>query len=209
MVRKLFIFDMDGTLLRDTCANLEIAKILKKLEPMQALEQSYEEGLIDEMQFKQKLAQIFGVIKNDVLNQAFEAASKMTDIEYVVEHIKSEGDIPCLISLSPIAFTRKFARFGFELIYGSSYPLDRVHHIAYANTPEDKLKIVNIVRAQYGIHLKDCIAFGDSFTDLEIFKKLEVTMSINGSPEFESYAKFTYSGASLLEPYEKVLEVIN
>jgi phosphoserine phosphatase len=59
---RLLIFDMDGTLLVQTTASLEIAKATGTLDQLHALENSFADGQIDAFRFAQEITALWGII---------------------------------------------------------------------------------------------------------------------------------------------------
>ena len=62
MADRLFIFDMDGTLLVKTTASIEIAKITGTVDRLHVLEKSFADGVIDAFRFAQEVSASWGIL---------------------------------------------------------------------------------------------------------------------------------------------------
>lgn len=83
-MNKLFVFDMDGTLLPRTTASLEIAKKTGTLEELRILESRFAAKELDTKMFASEIHKLWGVLGEDVIRSAFESTTKMKRIDTVI-----------------------------------------------------------------------------------------------------------------------------
>src|SRR5271170_7997492 len=95
MADRLFVFDMDGTLLMRTTACIEIAKVSGTLDQLHILEQKFAAGEIDAFCFAQNIGALWGMVDEQVVRAAFEATPKLTNIEAVTTLIRRAGGKSC------------------------------------------------------------------------------------------------------------------
>src|SRR5437667_6266657 len=100
-MRRLYVFDMDGTLLPNTTACLEIAKATNSLSELHRLEEEWRVGVIDTKQFADSLHGMWGGLKPPTIRSVFAACPKLRNIKPVVEDIRNRSDLSCLITMSP------------------------------------------------------------------------------------------------------------
>src|ERR1700761_6691706 len=91
IVNRLFVFDMDGTLLVKITACIEIAKISGTLDQLHSLEQQFASGEIDAFCFAQNIGALWGMVDEQVVRTAFEATPKLANIKTVTSLIRQGG----------------------------------------------------------------------------------------------------------------------
>src|ERR1700722_19702280 len=99
MSDRLFIFDMDGTLLVRTTASIEIAKATGTTDELYLLEKSFADGVIDAFRFAQEISAFWGILDRNVIRSVFETTPKLENIENVTELIRRGGGKSCLITM--------------------------------------------------------------------------------------------------------------
>lgn len=108
VANRLFVFDMDGTLLIRTTACIEIAKVSGTLDQLHVLEQQFAAGEIDAFCFAQKIGALWGMMDEQVVRTAFEATPKLANIKAVTNLIRRGGGRSCLITMSPDFYAKCF-----------------------------------------------------------------------------------------------------
>src|ERR1700728_138638 len=91
MANRLFVFDMDGTLLMGTTACIEIAKVSGTLDQLHILEQKFAAAEIDAFCFAQNIGTLWGMVDEQVVRTAFEATLKLDNIKTVTALIRGAG----------------------------------------------------------------------------------------------------------------------
>jgi len=206
MADRLFIFDMDGTLLVKTTASIEIAKATGTSDQLYLLEKHFSDGVIDAFRFAQEISAFWGILDKNVIRSVFETTPKLENIEHVTALIRRGGGKSCLITMSPDFYAHHFYDYGFDFIEASRFPTcpgERVRPEMILS-PKDKAVIAQRLCQQHGFELSDCVAFGDSMSDYILFKELEHTVSVNGDSKIRTLARYQYEGLDLREAFLSV-----
>src|SRR5580698_11630578 len=144
MANRLFVFDMDGTLLMGTTACVEIAKVSGTLDQLHVLEQKFAAAEIDAFGFAQNIGALWGMVDEHVVRTAFEATPKLANIRAVTSLIRRGGGKSCLITMSPDFYANLFYEYGFDFIGASQFPRSASDEVKRENilSPKDKATIV-------------------------------------------------------------------
>jgi phosphoserine phosphatase len=199
IANRLFVFDMDGTLLIRTTACIEIAKVSGTLDHLHLLERKFTAGEIDAFSFAQSIGALWGMVDEQIVRTAFEATPKLANIKEVTALIRRAGGKSCLITMSPDFYANLFYEYGFDFIEASRFPRSLNEPVKRESilNPRDKATLVERWCHQLGFQLKDCVAFGDSMSDYHLFKELVHTVSINGDSTLGALARYHYEGSDL------------
>jgi phosphoserine phosphatase len=203
VANRLFVFDMDGTLLIKTTACIEIARAAGTLDQLQILEQKFADGEIDAFGFAKKIGALWGIVDEQIVRAAFEATPKLSNIKAVTELIRKGGGTSCLITMSPDFYAYLFYDYGFDFIGASQFPRSCEEEVRPEKilSPKDKVVMVRKWCDQLGLEISRCVAFGDSMSDHMLFKELEHTVSINGDAALKALARHHYEGLDLKEAF--------
>lgn len=207
---RLFVFDMDGTLLIGTTACIEIAKASGTLAELHSLELRFASGEIDAFCFAENIGALWGMVDAQVVRNAFDATPKLANIQAVTSLIRRGGGKSCLITMSPDFYADLFYEYGFDFIGASRFPRspdDPVKREHILN-PADKATIVQRWCRQLGFDLNQCVAFGDSMSDYLLFKELQYTVSVNGDTTLRDLARYQYEGSDLHDAFLQVCAAI-
>jgi len=210
MANRLFVFDMDGTLLMRTTACIEIAKVSGTLDQLHILEQKFAAGEIDAFCFAQNIGAPWGMVDEQVVRAAFEATPKLSNIQAVTALIRRAGGKSGLITMSPDFYANLFYEYGFDFIAASQFPRSSHEEVKRENilSPRDKATIVRGWCNRLGFELNQCVAFGDSMSDYLLFKELEHTVSINGDATLRDLARYHYEGSDLQDALLAICEAL-
>jgi phosphoserine phosphatase len=203
IANRLFVFDMDGTLLIGTTACLEIAKVSGTVDQLHVLEQKFAAGEIDAFCFAQNIGALWGTVDEQVVRTAFQATPKLANIKAVTTLIRRGGGKSRLITMSPDFYANLFYEYGFDFIGASQFPRSPNEDVKREHilNPQDKATIVQQWCNQLGFELKKCVAFGDSMSDYLLFTELEHTVSINGDSKLRELARYHYEGSDLHDAF--------
>jgi phosphoserine phosphatase len=203
VANRLFVFDMDRTLLIKTTACIEIAKAAGTFDQLQVLEQKFADGEIDAFGFAKRIAALWGIMDQQIVRTAFEATPKLKNIRAVTRLIRKGGGTSCLITMSPDFYANLFYDYGFDFIGASQFPRSREEEVRPEKilSPKDKAVIARKWCNQLGLEINQCVAFGDSMSDHMLFRELEHTVSINGDPTLKSLARYHYEGLDLQDAF--------
>lgn len=206
MRKRLFVFDMDGTLLPNTTACLELARETGTAAQLHALEADFVAGRIDTKGFAASISGLWGCLDPGVILGAFAKSPKLRNIREVTRAVADAGGRSCLISMSPDFFTEHFRDFGFNFVYASRFPRNgeplNPDHIL---VPDDKPRLVRELCASESLALEDTVAFGDSMSDYPLFRCLRLTVGVNPDEKLEKLALATYRGDDLYGAYSAIM----
>jgi hypothetical protein len=83
------------------------------------------------------------------------------------------------------------------------YPFSRREGIPHAAAD---VKIENRLCAELGVELDECVAYGDSMSDAEIFAAVPVAVAINVGHHLSGLTAHAYTGGGLREANEPVCQ---
>ncbi len=201
----LHVFDMDGTLLRNTTASLEISRHLKCLSNITDLENQFEQSLLTTQQFAQEVFKLWSSLLDSDVEHVFENSPWIQDIHKVLSDIQKKGEYSIVITMSPNFFANKLKNFGFNQVYSSIFPTlpfsDPID-VSRILTPHDKVKITQKVLKELNLNETKCIAYGDSGSDIPLFQYIQNNIAINGTDSLTHLAKVKYMGNNLFDAYQ-------
>src|SRR5580698_10311196 len=208
MANRLFVFDMDGTLLIQTTACVEIAKATGTLHHLDRLEEQFARREIDAFCFAQQIGALWGSLDPQLIRTAFEATPKLNNIKTVTDLIRRAGGTSCLITMSPDFFAHLFYDYGFDFIGASQFPKSSEEEISREKilNPQDKVILVRKWCQQLSLEMEHCVAFGDSMSDYLLFQELEHTVSVNGDSTLKRLARYHYEGLDLHDAFLSVCD---
>ncbi|MDT0308085.1 HAD-IB family phosphatase [Streptomyces sp. DSM 44917] len=204
---RLHVFDMDGTLLRGTSANLQVARHLGTEAELGAMEAGFAAGEMDTVAFSTALHALWrGRLTPAGVAAAFAASPWLNGIEEVCADIRRRGERSVVITMSPDFFARHLLPLGFDDVVASRFPappfaepLDPAHVL----TPEDKVRVVEELCAAHGLGPapEGAVAYGDSLSDAPLFRLLRHTVAVNADHHLADLAAVRYRGADLAAAY--------
>ena len=200
----LHIFDMDGTLLKGSTASLQIARVLNRVESLVALEARLSTGEIDTKMFAKALRQMWQDLTSSVVESAFHSSPWLMGIRDVCADIRARGERSAVITMSPNFFATLLIDLGFDEVIASRFPplpFAGAVDIADILTPEDKVRVVRKLCADYAIERECCVAYGDSLSDAPLFKYLDATVAVNADDHLTSIASAIFRGSDLRDAY--------
>lgn len=197
---KLHIFDMDGTLLRGA-ASVELCRHLGRLHEADAVEQAWVRGEITDVQFWDRMLPLWEGMTDADVEAAFLASPWIDGVPDVFADIAGRGEHSVVISQSPLFFVRLLTRWGAGTAYGAGVlPGDRASTVLLV-TAEDKVRIAEELMVRHGLYPGDCVAYGDSTSDLGLFGRLANTVAVNATARLGMIAARAYRGDDLREAY--------
>jgi phosphoserine phosphatase len=200
----LHVFDMDGTLLRGTTASLQIARHLGCTEELAGLEARFAAGEIGTRAFASAIHGLWRSLTGPVVAAVFGACPWLDGIPEVCADIRERGERSVVITMSPDFFARHLLELGFDDVVASRFPalpfrepLDPARIL----TPDDKVRIVDELRAGHGVVPSRCVAYGDSMSDAPLFRRLTKTVAVNADHHLAELAAVSYRGGDLAGAY--------
>lgn len=197
---RLHVFDMDGTLLRGS-ATVELARQMGQLEVGEEIERRWAEGSISDDDFWLKLLEICQHATAADLQGAFENARWMGGIAQTFADIKARGEEAVVISQSPTFFVRGLELWGASETYGSTVELGQPLGDSATLMPMVKVTITASALAERNLSSTDCVVYGDSSSDLELFRTFPNSVAVNPTPALASLAATRYVGTDIREAY--------
>ncbi|WP_328595152.1 HAD family hydrolase [Actinomadura macrotermitis] len=207
----LHIFDMDGTLLTGTTANLQIARHLGTLAELTDLEARFAAGSIDTRGFSAEIHRLWRALTPEQVLAAYTGGPWLEGIAEVCADIAARGEHSAVITMSPDFFARHLLDLGFGEVLASRFPpppfaapLDPAGIL----TPADKVRLAERLRTRHGLALDRCIAYGDSMSDAPLFRHLSHTVAVNADHHLAGIAALDYRGGDLAEAYRMARTLI-
>lgn len=204
---RLHVFDMDGTLLRGTTASLEIAGQLGCRDTLVELEEKFAAGTVGAYDFAAELHTIWSDLTPTIVETAFTTAPWIGGLKEVLADIRAKGEYSIVVTMSPDFFAQHLSTFGVDRIIASRYPpLPFRSRPSRADimTPIQKVHAVDCVLSDLSLDHDRCIAYGDSTSDIPLFRYLRHTVAINATTNLRALAKLHYDGEDLRVPYQAV-----
>ncbi|MFD9339506.1 HAD family hydrolase [Streptomyces sp. NPDC060028] len=201
----LHLFDLDGTLMYGSAAPVEISRQLGLTAEIAELERAFGAQEIGPHQFSVAAQSLWTGLTPAHVRAAFEGSPWLSGIREVWQEIRERGDYCAVISLSPSFFVELLLEWGAHAAHGSLFPevpFTRPVEVAGILTPEGKVTVADRLCAQYGVSRGDCVAYGDSLTDVALFDAVPRSVAVNARPYLAERATHVYTGRDLREAYQ-------
>jgi phosphoserine phosphatase len=204
---RLHLFDLDGTLLRGTSAPVEISRQLGLEAETVALDRAIAEGRIDPPEYAAQVHRLWADLTVAHVTAAFEGAPWLARIQDVWKDIRARGDYCAVVSLSPSFFVERLLDWGAHAAHGSRFPSvpfnEPVDPAGILSAPA-KVRIADRLCAEFGLTRAECLAYGDSLSDKDLFGAVPVSVAVNADRHLSGLATYSYTGRDLWEAYELV-----
>lgn len=204
---QLHIFDLDGTLLHGTAAPVEISRQLGLEKEIAELERDFVAGRIGSPEYAVRVHALWAELTDTHVTAAFEGAPWLSGIRDTWAEIRENGDYCAVVSLSPSFFVERLLSWGAHAAHGSRFPAvpfsEPVNPAGILDAAA-KVKIANRLCEEFGVDLADCVAYGDSLSDLDLFGAVPVSVAVNADERLVGLATHSYVGRDLRKAYELV-----
>jgi phosphoserine phosphatase len=197
---RLHIFDMDGTLLEGS-ACLDISRHVGQIDAVNVIEERWGRGEIDHVSFYELCLPLWKGLTEKDIDEVFEGTAWLEGIKDVWADIARRGEHSAVITLSPQFFVDRLLPWGLGSAHGAVVYAGQEPDPALVTTPESKVVIADELMQKYGVAKDDCVAYGDSSSDVPLFGHLTNTVAINASESLSAVAAVTYSGHDIREAY--------
>ncbi|AOT71225.1 HAD family hydrolase [Geosporobacter ferrireducens] len=183
---RLFCFDMDGTLIRNTNSVRYLCVLNGREKDVLEIEEKEDQGQFSWIEADYlKAAYMKGLRMDQVVDGFQQHIQFIHNIDFVIKHLKKLGIQCILVTAGPIQVAALVGeRFGFDQVYGSYYEVDNnvftgriLEHFGEGG----KLKSLFSYCRNKNISLKDCITVGDGDSDLDVFEHSGKSIAINYS----------------------------
>lgn len=202
---RLHLFDLDGTLIHGSAAAVEISRQLGVEREIGELERAFADGELSTAQFAVRACALWGELTERQVAAAFEGAPWLAGIREVWADIRERGERCAVISLSPGFFVERLLEWGAHAAQGSRWPAVPFREPLDPEgilTPAAKVRIADELCAKFGLSREDCVAYGDSMSDAELFAVVPVSIAVNADHHVSEIASRGYTGRDLREAYE-------
>lgn len=196
----LHVFDMDGTLLRGS-ACLDLSQHVGALEAVNDIEERWGRGQVGHVEFYDLCIPLWSGLTEDDIDEVFAGADWLDGLDEVWKDIAARGEYSAVISLSPQFFVERLIERGVHSAHGAGVRADAAVDPATVLTPAHKPRIVTELLNRYGLSIDECVAYGDSSSDVPLFELLPNTVAVNGTASIVSIASAHYEGDDLREAY--------
>ncbi|NGO77992.1 HAD hydrolase family protein [Streptomyces sp. YC504] len=207
---RLHLFDLDGTLLHGSAAPVEISRQLGLGAEIAEIERTFVAGRLSPVEYAVRVRELWAQLTVADVTAAFEGAPWLTGIEEAWATIRARGEYVAVVSLSPSFFVERLLGWGAHAAHGSVFP-----HVPFASPIDPagildaggKVKIADALCESFGLARTDCVAYGDSRSDAELFAAVPVSVAVNADHHVAQLATHAYTGRDLREACEIVKPV--
>jgi HAD superfamily hydrolase (TIGR01490 family) len=210
-MKKVAIFDIDGTIFRSSLLIELIEELIKEgLMPKNTAKEYLparaawlnREGSYDafiEAVVRAFMKHIKGVPRKDLLRVSRRVVALSGKHVYrytrqLVADLRKKGYFLLAISNSPKMILDSFCKqWGFNMVYGRIYDVDKngkmTNKILHLDLITDKAKILKRAVMKYNLTLKDSVAVGDSEADIPMLELVERPICFNPNSKLFVAAK--------------------
>ena len=197
---KLHVFDMDGTLL-DGSACVHISQHMGVLDRVSIIEHAWGRGEVGHVEFYELCLPLWAGITETDIEAVFVGAPWIKNIALVFDDIAKRGEYSAVITLSPMFFAERLLRWGVTTAHGAVVRGGVQPDPVMVLTPESKIEITQSLVARYGLDVSDCVCYGDSASDVPLFRTLRNSVAINASRQIMELTTAHYVGHDLWDAY--------
>lgn len=191
---------MDGTLLKGS-ACYEISRTVGVLAENIAMEEIWNKGGISDNEYWARCLPLWKDLSEEQVDHAFATSPWLDGVASVFADISSRDEKSVVISQSPLFFVERLQRWGLNFAYGALVTPGNPKGAERLVTSRDKLEIANHLLSELGLSHDSCIAYGDSTSDLDLFKALPNTVAVNAKQPIRDLARVCYEGSSIWNGY--------
>lgn len=110
-----------------------------------------------------------------------------------------------MVTMSPDFFASQLTTLGADEVVASSFPALPFRALPDPRNilaPADKITAVERIRMARGLDRDSCVAYGDSGSDIPLFRELAHTVAVNASASLRALARYHYDGDDLRAAYQ-------
>jgi phosphoserine phosphatase len=206
---RLHLFDLDGTLLHGSAAPVEISRQLGLDREIAELERDFVTRRVGSAEYARRVYLLWAELTVAHVDAAFTQAPWLRRIRETWDEIRGRGEYCAVVSLSPSFFVERLTGWGAHAAHGSRFPvvpfMEPLDPAGFL-TPTAKVEIADRLCGQFGLTRADCVAYGDSLSDAELFGAVPVSVAVNADHHLAGLATHTYVGRDLWDAYELVCD---
>lgn len=196
----LHVFDMDGTLLSGS-ACLEISRAVGYLDENVAIQEAWEGGKLSDTGYWEQCLPLWDGLTDAHIDNAFAATSWLKGVESVLGDIRARNEHSIVISQSPRFFVERMTAWGLGAAFGAEVTPGSLEGPEQMISSADKLEITHKRLRELGLAADDCIAYGDSDSDLALFETLTHTVAVNANDRIRELGSVVYDGSDIWAAY--------
>jgi phosphoserine phosphatase len=200
----LACFDLDGTLVQATSISQHLADHFGQSAQMAELERRYAAGDITNAVVADEQAAMYGGMPLAQVVEALDDVPCIEGIDATVDTLRKQGldSLLCTVTWS-FAAEEFCKRHGFAKGSGTQIDLESdgtlTGKVRRYFDEWDKLEFVRSYCAEAGVELGDCIAIGDSRSDVPLFEAVGFSIAINATEQARKAASVTLNTGDLTD----------
>ena len=199
---------MDGTLLSGS-ACLDISRHMGQIDAVNDIEARWALGGVGHVEFYELCLPLWAGLTEQDIDAVFAGSGWMDGVREVWEDIARRGEHSAVISLSPQFFVDRLLDWGAGSAHGAGVRAGLAPDPGRVMTPAMKVTVARELMDRYGLSADDCIAYGDSSSDVPLFEVLTHTVSVNGTDSLRRIAARSYAGRDLRGAYAQGRELLD
>lgn len=213
MIEKLISFDMDGTLIRNTNSMELVCGLNGRLDATEKIfYQITEEKSIDWISGDFQMAEAMNGASYNELDSWFGSHAKIIEgLGFLLQNLKERNIAAILVTSGPRQVAECFMRrYSFAEVYGSEYEIVNgkftgkiIKHLMHSG---GKYGCVASFCKKHNLNLEDAIVVGDSYSDIEIFKKCKNSIALNAEECLLEYAKDTVITENIMDLWPLIMK---
>jgi phosphoserine phosphatase len=172
-----------------------------------ALDEAISAGLLDPPAYATHVYALWADLTDAHVSAAFDGAPWLPRIREVWAEIRLAGDYCAVVSLSPSFFVERLTGWGAHAAFGSRFPavpFTEPVDPAGVLSAAAKVEIADRLCREFVVTRADCVAYGDSLSDLDLFGAVPVSVAVNADRHLSGLATHSYRGGDLWDAYELV-----
>lgn len=195
------VFDLDGTLLRDTTVLRLLATHLGHGEAVVELDRAISAGEISSRTIADRSAAWFAGCTAAEMDAVLADGPWIRGIAETVAELSSAGTNVLLGTITWRFAARLLGdRYGFDAVSGTELEADDgvfTGRVTRHFDGVDKLRFVEAWCAEHGYTLAQVAAVGDSRSDVPLFERVDRAVALNATPDAERAASHTLAADDL------------
>jgi phosphoserine phosphatase len=201
---RLACFDLDGTLVRGTSVSQHLADRFGRGERMAELERRYATGELSNSVVAEEQARDYrGIPLPEVVEKLSDIAC-IDGIDSTLTTLRQRGVESLLGTVTWTFAAEEFRRrHGFAAVSGTEIDLDPggvpTGGVKRHFDEWDKLEFVASYCEANGIDLAECIAVGDSRSDVPLFEAVGLSIALNATPQARAAASVALDTENLTD----------
>ena len=200
---RLVCFDLDGTLLAGTSVNLHLAASLGRLAYVEPLEAAYLRGDLTVAELADATARIYRGLSRRIVWRTLAVIPAIDGLEEVLGLLRRHR-VRVLLATCSWRFAAEFfqVRYGFDAVCGTVMDERRGRLSGVVSTCVDgpaKARFVADYCARHRILSGDCVAIGNSGSDVPMFAAVGRSVALNGTRQARAAASVSVDTLDLAD----------